>query len=122
MLICKLLCRFYEVLHEEGQFLSDNAAKELRKLGLRLAKEYTKLANQCANAQLRKWKATPKLHLFLHLVEWQCLTFGNPRFCWAYSDEDLVGQLIDVAETCHARTLSSTAMFKWLTLVFSESA
>ena len=45
------------------------------------------------------WKFTPKIHLFLHLCEIQCVQYGNPRFWWTYCDEDLVGQLIEVSIT-----------------------
>ena len=29
------------------------------------------------------------------------MSLGNPRFSWCYSDEDMVGQLVEVAESCH---------------------
>ena len=53
-------------------------------------------------------------------AEWQSVSLGNPRFFWCYSDEDMVGQLVEVAESCHPGTMSTTALFKWLTFVFAE--
>ena len=48
------------------------------------------------------------------------MSLGNLRFFWCYSDEDMVGQLVEVAESCLPSTMSTTALFKWLTLVFAE--
>ena len=67
----------------------------------RFCNEYSKLAAAAATARQRLWKVTPKLHLFSHLCEWQSVSLGNPRFYWCYSDEDMVGQLVEVAESCH---------------------
>ena len=57
---------------------------------------------------------------FLHFGEWQSVSLGNPRFFWCCSDEDMVGQRVEVAESCHPSTMSTTALFKWLTCVFAE--
>ena len=117
----RCLARFVNLLDSEGMFLSESARVELPQLGMRLCKTYTKLATKALRENRKAWKPSPKLHMFQHLCEWQGLIV-NPRFCWCYSDEDLVGQLIDVADSCHSRTLASTAMFKWLTLVYGEIA
>ena len=67
-------------------------------------------------------KGSPKLHsYFQHMCEWQCLEWRNPKGFDVYSDEDLVGQLLEVAESCHPATMPTTALFEWLTLVFSEN-
>ena len=73
-----------------------------------------------ATARQKLWKVAPKLHLFLHLCEWQSVSLGNRRFFWCHSDEDMVGQLVEVAESCHPSTMSTTALFKWLTFVSAE--
>jgi hypothetical protein len=119
VLVMRLLARFVELLDSEGMLLSESARMELPQLGMRLCETFTKLARQAIGEGRKVWKPSPKLHMFQHLCEWQGLIF-NPRFSWCYSDEDLVGQLIDVAESCHSKTLASTAMFKWLTLVYDE--
>ena len=62
---------------------------------------------------------TPKVHLMIRLCEWQLQTM-NPRF-WVYSDEDLVGKMVEVAESCHASTTVAIALVKWLVAVFETS-
>ena len=69
---------------------------------------------------VKLWKMNPKLHLFDHLCCWQAVEVGNPRFYWTYSDEDLVGLLIEVAESCHPTTLAASALFKWLQVYFID--
>ena len=119
ILIDSLLVKFYALLDENGLFLSDSAKKDIRKVGSKLCCTYAKLAaNAAANGE-RLWKATPKLHMFQHLCEWD-IDMGNPRFFWCYADEDLVGQMIKAGESCHPRTLGVASMFKWLTLVFAD--
>ena len=126
-------------------------------VGRNLCVLFSQLAAEATTQKRKLWKMTPKLHLFLHLCEWQAPEYGNPKFYWAYADEDrrqiflhtqtkvsieettsylplsrnlfrrctyvghakdLVGHMIEVAETCHPRTMAGTALFKWLTFAF----
>ena len=54
------------------------------------------------------------------MCEWD-IELGNPRFYWTYSDEEMVGQMIKAGESCNPRTSAVAAMYKWLTVVFSEN-
>ena len=55
--------------------------------------------------------------MFQHLCEDQVVEWGiNPKYFWTYADEDFVGHMIEVAETCHPRTMAITAMYKWVLL------
>ena len=118
--VCQLLVQFYAILDSESQFLNPTAKMELPKLGQRLVGLYSFLAGAAAGQGDRMWKLSPKLHLFQHLCEWQSVEFGNPRYYWTYSDEDLAGSMAEVSETCHPATMSSTALFKWVHLFFSK--
>ena len=120
-LICEMLVRFYDILNEEDQFLSAGAKAELPILGRRLCELYSKLARDAVDANEKRWKTSPTFHLFLHLCEWQALEAGNPKYYWAYADEDLVGQIIDIAEACHPGTMALTTMVRWLSVVFTEA-
>ena len=62
---------------------------------------------------------SPTWHLFLHLCEWAIPDTGlNPRSYWTYADEDIVGNLIEVAEGCHPATMAVVALTKWVLLAF----
>ena len=115
-----MMLRFYELLDEEGQFLSDSAKLELPILGRRLCGLYNVLACEACVAMEKRWKSSPKMHVFLHVCEWQGPELGNPKYYWAYADEDLVGQVIDIAHACHPRTMAVTTLFRWLTVVYVE--
>ena len=43
---------------------------------------------------------------------------GEPPFFLGYSDEDLIGTMVEVAESCHPRTMAATAILKWAILAF----
>ena len=109
--VAQLLVRFYEIVEQEGLFLSDAAVREIKSIGKDLPMLYIALASEAALKQQRLWKAQPKMHLFQHLCEWQVPMKLNPRIYWTYADEDLVGKLIEVASACHPYTVQSTALF-----------
>ena len=47
------------------------------------------------------WKMTPKWHLFIHLCVYDIRELRlNPRPYWTYADENLVGVLVEVGQTC----------------------
>jgi len=117
-LVMGYLQRFYDILYEEGQLMTQHAKSEIAEVGRRLAVIYVALARDSLRAETRLWKPTPKLHVFVHLCEWQSLL--NPRSFWCYADEDLVGLMVEVAESVHPRTVAASAMFKWIQLSFSD--
>ena len=116
----QLLVRFYEIIDSEFQFLSASARLEMPELGQRFVGLYTALATSAKEQGLNMWKLQPKLHLFIHLCEWQCIDHGNPRYYWTYADEDLAGSMAEVAASCHPRTMASSCLFKWLHLFFDS--
>ena len=103
-------------------FLRVEARADILNAGNRLALFYAKLSAHFASIGEKLFKMSPKVHLFIHL----CLTVAeagshmNPRYFWTYADEDILGQIVDIAHTCHARTISAAVMYKWLVLVFSS--
>ena len=119
ILVAELLVEFYDVLDRNGHFFPAAEKLEIQRIGSKLCRTYATLAVKAVVDGVRLWKATPKLHLFLHLCEWD-VDMGNPRFFWCYADEDMVGQMIKAGESCHPKTLAISAMFKWLTVVFAE--
>ena len=89
-------------------------------LGGRLAYMYQQFSASAFRKGLKLWKMSPKLHLFIHLAEVQCVLHGNPRYYWCYADEDLVGHMVENAETCHPATMAFTVLFKWLQVFFDK--
>ena len=118
-IVARQLVRFYEILDGNGLFLTDAAKTEIAKVGSKLCRTFAKLSSVVASG-IKAWKCTPKLHLFLHMCEWD-IELGNPRFYWTYADEDMVGQMIRAGESCHPRTLAVAGMLKWLTVIFAEN-
>ena len=116
--IAQMLCQFYELVDAQGMFLDGDAKARLPALGNRMCKLYAQLATEAIGARQMKWKLTPKVHLMLHLCLHQAPSVGNPKFFWVYADGDLVGSMIEVAESCHASTVAPTAMIKWSIMAF----
>ena len=116
--ITQMLCEFYDIMNAQGMFLDADAKERLPKLGDRMCKLYALLSREALVARQKAWKMVPKVHLLLHLCIDQAPSVGNPRFFWVYADEDLVGSMIEVAESCHASTMAPTAMVKWSIMAF----
>jgi hypothetical protein len=111
---------FYDILYSEGRFLSEAAKTNIVKHGKNFMILYTQMSEHCAkmNPPIRAWKLTPKFHLYLHLVEIQALTLGNPRYYWTYLDEDVQQIMKKIAVTCHSQHIAPLLMYKWLILKF----
>ncbi len=88
-------------------------------LGLRFCKVCSKLRAAAATARKKLWKVLPKVHLCLNFCEWQSVSFAYPRFVCS-SDEDMVGQAMDVAESWHSSAMATTELFKCRAFVYAE--
>ena len=110
--VITLLIRFYKILADNSHFLSVAAKQELPRVGQVLAEQYSKLSSWSFDLRQKFWKTTPKLHMFKHMCEFQALIMGNPRRWWTYSDEDLIGIMVEVAESCHPTTMAISILFK----------
>ena len=111
--VAQLLINCYNIIHDEGMFMSEAARRDLPEIGRRLCSIYGQLSAEASSAERKRWRFSPKHHLFQHLCEWQGPEDGNPRFFWVYFDEDLVGKIIEVAHSCHPLTMPQVSMFKW---------
>ena len=102
--------------------MATDVVNRIAKIGRQICMLYGQLAREFFEKNIKMWKATPKFHIFLHLCEWQILDLGglNPRSYWCYADEDLVGTLVEIAESCHVSTIAVTGMMKWMLLVFND--
>ena len=122
--LAQLLVDFYRTLDDESMFLSEGARRNLVRCGNGISALYASLTTLADNAGVKLWRLTPKLHLFIHL----CLNASdvtishiNQRYSWTYADEDLVGQMVDVAQSVHASTVAVSLLFKWVHLAFKDA-
>ena len=97
-----------------------SARSDIPGIGQTLANLYMQLSIWSYNKRLKLWKLSPKLHLWEHLTEDQAPAGLNPREFWTYGDEDLVGQLIDIAQGVHPATLAVGVLYKWCICVLDE--
>ena len=114
------LVAFYETLNSGDRCLSKAALDKLTQIGYDLCQNYARLANEALELQQKRWKLVPKFHLFQHLCFTQAPSLGNPRFFWTYPDEDMVGHMVEAAQSCHPLTLAKTALYKYLVMMFDD--
>jgi hypothetical protein len=118
--ICTLLQRFYAILENEGRYVSDAAKIELPKLAQTLIQLYHLLSKEALGMRLRRWKMPQKFHMFQHLCEIQIVLFGNARFYWTYTDEDLMKMMKEIALTAHPSNVAWMTLYKWGILKFDR--
>jgi hypothetical protein len=117
--VCQLLVIFYSMLESNGRYFSRDDQRRVADCGRNLVIIYSQLAAESVAKEERFWKLIPKFHIFLHLCEVQCTTWGNPRWYWCYSDEDLQKLMKAVALSCHPARMASEVLRKWVVGVFT---
>ena len=116
--VCTLLCELYTLMMSSGRFFTEAVKVKIVAIGNQMPVMYQRLYAEAFRAGIKAWKMTPKLHLVQELLLYQCLEWGNPLYYWCYGDESLVGDMIEIARSCHMSTLTVTALVKWLVLSF----
>ena len=106
--IVTLLDKFYNIVETEGRYLSEKSKQELPFMGI-----YYQLSLEAVQMRLRRWKFAPKFNLFQHLCELQMVKFGNGRFYWTYSDEDLQRILKNIAVRNHSSTVAWMTLYRY---------
>jgi hypothetical protein len=118
--VVESLVSFYAMVQAGARRISANDLRRLPECCQALCTNYAHLSLEAVRANVPAWQLKPKMHLFQHLCHYQVQQFGNPRFYWTYPDEDMVGQMVEVAKACHPSTLAKTALYKWLVMVFKD--
>ena len=59
--VAQCLNDFYNLIEEEGQFLSDSARRRLPQIGFDLGNMYAQLATEAKHNSRKLWKCNPKL-------------------------------------------------------------
>ena len=116
--VCKLCCELYDLWWTSGRFFTDAVKRKIIVIGNQLPQMYQRLYTEAYNSGIKMWKMTPKLHLIQELLLYQCLEWGNPLYYWCYADESLVGDSVEIAQSCHISTVAVTALVKWVVLAF----
>ena len=111
--IVTLLDKFYNIVETEGRYLSEKSKQELPILVQSFMGIYYQLSLEAVQMRLRRWKFAQNFHLFQHLCELQMVKFGNGRFYWTYSDEDLQRILKNIAVRNHSSTVAWMTLYRY---------
>ena len=119
--ICELLERVYQITYEEGRFVSDNARQELAYISETFMVIYEKLSKEAFHQNIKRWKLVHKFHLMQHLLEDQIPNYGNAKWYWTYSDEDMQKVCKEIGLSLHPSTICSMLLYKWGCIFFCDS-
>ena len=113
-----MCCDVLDIFMYSGRFFSDATKAKIIATGNQMPVLYMRLYHEAYATGVKAWKMTPQLQLFQELLLSQCMVWGNPIYYWCYGGESLVGDMIEIARSCHMNTLIVTALVKWLVLAF----
>ena len=84
-------------------------------LGMRLLlQSYELLAREAFVQQRPRWQLKPKHHVLFEIMEEVAITGRNPRSCWEFKYEDMVGRIAKIVGRCHASTVGTRALQRWV--------
>jgi hypothetical protein len=94
------LAACYKIMHESGSVFDAADSKTFTKAGQDFLDEYVYLAGHYENRleDEKRYSIVPKFHYFYHLV--QQAAWLNPKKCWCYGGEDVVGRASNLAHSC----------------------
>jgi hypothetical protein len=119
--VCTLLDNFYEILDTNPRYICDADKAKLAPLVQSFIGVYEKLSREALRLHMRRWKMVQNFHMFIHLAEIQIPKFGNARFYWTYSDEDLMKLIKEIAlSKLHINTLDFMVLYKWAIMFFDR--
>ena len=109
------LVDFYNYLKdsEDIRSLSKAALDDFADVGRRICTYYAALSVLSASG----WKLTPKFHLLSHLTRHTAKMWGNPKHYSCYCDEDMVGHMTEVAESCHSASVATVSLYKYAVML-----
>ena len=114
---------FLRLLYHGGLFLTKDETRRAACLGRQLLSNYERSAACSFSLAKPRFKITPKLHLFCHIV--LHLEFAHCHRSWCLSplayacqlNEDLVGRTSAMSRACSVRTVHEKTLRKYLVSV-----
>ena len=98
---------FMNAVYEEMYNWGPGSGDRIAEYGRRHCVLYTELNREAhANMDFLFWQTMPKHHMYLHCVEHQIKTAGNPKHHWCYGDEAEIGAAALKAESGHVLGLN----------------
>ena len=97
---CNSMLAFLHCMETSPRYLSAEQATKMYQAVTTFLALYQLLAAHSLATGIPRWKATPKFHLLLHVVEEQCQTLRNSRAWHCFLDEDYIGQIKRLVIQC----------------------
>ena len=94
------LSKLYDIVDQNGIFLTDKAAKAFGEATSRFLLHYSALAKHAMDEGKYQWSIVPKFHFMEHIAE--DAVFLSPKAFWCYSGESFVGTITSLAQSCLA--------------------
>ena len=79
----------------------------------------TNLADLCLERHIYRWKFRPKVHYLDHQIS-ELVFLWNPKFWMCFMDEDFIGKIANLGSKCHAATVASSTLLRYLILLLSR--
>ena len=111
---------YYDIMHNEGRYMSGDSADRLLLAAERSLENYADLCDMAFAEGKHLWHVTIKHHHLLHVAD--PARYENPRFSWTMNEEHNVGHVARVTKSvCHGAggsRMTPGLMAKHLVLMF----
>ena len=116
------LARFYDIIRFEGLIMDQSAAADAHDGLLRAGVHHAALCTFFMDSGRRLFYLTIKAHYAQHIALDMLATKLNPRYMWAYADEDYMGRVARVCAPCMRGRgplrVGTALMFRWRQVMF----
>ena len=103
-----------------GPWLRRQECQRLERARCAALQSYNVLSASCAAQGKYRYCVVPKLHKLDELLRKAITTGRNPMNVWTMSDEDWIGRMVNLGQSCHARSLTTRAIARFLVHWFNE--
>ena len=98
-----------------GQFFTKAQRVSLEEYRKAALMGYNWLSSHCMQRGVFMFDMRPKFHKVDESLRHACLCGRNPAWSWTFGDEDWIGTMANLSESCHKSTMHKRAMQRWLT-------
>ena len=117
-LLVSSFCDFERICAAHGAYLSDAAVKAIPEVIETALLCFNALGDEAIRLKTYMWHILPKAHMTSHMA-YDFVPDGrrNPRWVTCYPDEDMVGKVKKIVESCHGRTYAENTLKRYAILV-----
>ena len=112
--------RIWAICKHASTWMTPRECQKLSSARCMALQSYNILSDSCLAQGLYRYEVVPKLHKLDESLRRACLSGRNPMSIWTMSDEDWIGKIAALGCSCHANSLATRCIERFLIHWFNE--